>query len=258
MSDIRLVGHQMRYDLLALMRDPESRVFTLGLPIVFLFLFVSVLGIDNVTVDGHKVDQATYFVPHIAAFGVIGATMVNLLVTIVAQREMGILKRRRATPVPAWVIIAARTVTSVIVSYVIVAVLILVGWLVYDVTVPTSTWLAVVVTIALGSMVFCALAFAIATFVWSLEAALPVAQAVSLPIYFISGIFFPEDSMPHWVLNIADVLPMRPLSTLLFDAFNPHTVGSAFDWGALGVLLAWGVGALVVASLRFGWSPKRA
>lgn len=257
MSDARLVIHQLRYDLLALMRDPESRFFTLALPLVFLFLFISVLGTGDVLVDGHKVDQATYFVPHIAAFGVIGATMVNVLVYVVTRREMGILKRRRSTPVPGWVIIVARTVTSVIVSFVIVAVLILLGWLVYDVTLPSSTWLAVAVTIALGSMVFCALAFAISTFVWSREAAVPMAQVVSLPIYFISGIFFPEDSMPDWILDIAGVLPMRPLANALFDAFNPNTVGAGFNWGALGIMLAWGVGALVVATLRFGWSPKR-
>jgi ABC-2 type transport system permease protein len=256
MSDARLVIHQVKYDLLALIRDPESRVFTLALPILFLFLFVSVLGIGDIRVEGKNVDQATYFVPHIAAFGVIGATMVNLLVYVVTQREMGILKRRRSTPVPAWVIIVGRTLTSVITAFVIVAVLLLVGWLVYDVTVPASAWPAVAVTIALGSMVFCALAFAISTFVGSLEAALPVAQFVSLPIYFISGIFFPADSMPDWVLDIAEVFPMRPLATALLEGFNPNTVGAAFDWGALAVMLAWGVGALIVATVRFSWSPK--
>jgi ABC-2 type transport system permease protein len=139
---------------------------------------------------------------------------------------------------------------------VIVAVLFLVGWLAYGVTIPSSTWPAAAVTIVLGSVVFCALAFALAPLVWSLEAALPVAQALSLPLYFISGIFFPESAMPHWILKVADVFPMRPLATALFNAFDPHTVGTGFDWGALGVLSAWGVGALVIASLRFGWSPK--
>jgi ABC-2 type transport system permease protein len=258
MSDIRLVLHQTRYDVLTLVRNPQSRAFTLALPVLFLFLFVSVLGSGDIRVDGRNVSQETYFVPHILAFGIIGATMVNVLVTVVTQREMGILKRRRSTPVPAWVIIAGRTVASTLTAFAIVAVLLLVGGLAYDVTLPRSTWLAAGVTVTLGSVVFCTLAYAIATFVRSAEAALPVAQVVSLPVYFISGIFFPEDGIPDWILNVAEVLPMRPLATSLFDAFDPQTSGAAFDWGSLGIMSAWGAAALVVASRRFGWSPRAA
>ena len=38
---------------------------------------------------------------------IVGAALVNFLITVVAKRESGSLKRRRATPVPSWVLIAA-------------------------------------------------------------------------------------------------------------------------------------------------------
>ena len=52
---------------------------------------------------------SAYYVPGIAALGVIAASFVNLVISITAQREGGILKRRRATPVPARVLVAGRT-----------------------------------------------------------------------------------------------------------------------------------------------------
>ena len=39
--------------------------------------------------------------PGIVALGVIAACFGNLVASVTAQRERGVLKRRRATPVPA-------------------------------------------------------------------------------------------------------------------------------------------------------------
>jgi ABC-2 type transport system permease protein len=256
MRDLRLVGHQTRYDLLALVRNPQSRFFTFALPVIFLVLFVSVLGNGDIHVDGGKVHQSTYYVPHIAAFGIIGTAMVSLLVTVVTQREEGILKRRRSAPVPAWVIIAGRTATMLLVTIAIVVLLFLIGWIAYGVTLPSGTLFAAAVTVLLGAVVFATLAYAISSFVGSTDAALPVAQVASLPFYFISGIFFPQDAIPHWLLSVADWFPFRPLATALFDTFNPHTHGMGFDWAELGTLAAWGAGAVLIAAARFRWSPR--
>ena len=256
--DLRLVAHQARYDLLSMWRNPQSRFFTFALPVIFLVLFVSVLGNGAIHVDGAKVPQATYYVPNIAAFGIIGTTMVNLLVTIVTQREDGILKRRRSAPVPAWVIVAGRTVTMLIVAVAIVVLLFAIGRIAYGVALPTSTLLAAVVTVFLGAIVFAALAYAISSFVGSTDAALPIAQVASLPLYFVSGLFFPQDAIPKWLLHAAAWFPVRPLAKGLLDAFNPHTHGMGFNWVALGTLAAWGAGALVIAALRFRWSPRHA
>ena len=51
---------------------------------------------------------STYYVPGLIAFAIMAASFVKLVITIVAQREAGVLKRRRARPVPAWVLIAGQ------------------------------------------------------------------------------------------------------------------------------------------------------
>jgi hypothetical protein len=45
---------------------------------------------------------------------IVGAGLINLPITLVAKRESGSLKRRRATPVPSWVPIAADALTSIV------------------------------------------------------------------------------------------------------------------------------------------------
>jgi hypothetical protein len=86
-------------DLLAFLRNKQGRFFTLILPLHFFVIFVSVFGND--TLGAQHVKASTYYVPGLSALGLIAAFFVNLVISITAQRESGVLKRRRATPVPA-------------------------------------------------------------------------------------------------------------------------------------------------------------
>ena len=97
MSDARLVAHQLRYDLLVAWRNPQSRFFTMVLPLIFLVLLTTLFGNHAVRVDGHLIKNSTYYVPGIATMGVVSVAFVNLVITITTQRESGVLKRRRST-----------------------------------------------------------------------------------------------------------------------------------------------------------------
>ena len=105
-SPLGLVLHQTRFDLLAFLRNRQSRFFTLILPVIFMVIFVSVFG--NHRIGPQQVKASTYYVPGLSALGLIAASFVNLVISVTSQREAGVLKRRRATPVPAWVLIAGR------------------------------------------------------------------------------------------------------------------------------------------------------
>ncbi|HWE58289.1 MAG TPA: ABC transporter permease, partial [Solirubrobacteraceae bacterium] len=139
MTDSRLVAHQLRYDLLSVWRDPQSRFFTIVLPLIFLVLLTSLFGNQTLHVHGHAIKDSTYYVPGISTLGIIATSFVNLVITITGQRESGVLKRRRSSPVPAWVLIASRTLTSAILASAIVAVIVAIGRVVYGVHLPGAT-----------------------------------------------------------------------------------------------------------------------
>jgi hypothetical protein len=97
-----MVGHQFHYDSFMYARNYQSLFFTLFLPVMFLVIFASVFGHGKVTIGGTEFSVAVYYVPGIIALGVTNASFGNLAAAVVAAREAGIYKRRRATPVPFW------------------------------------------------------------------------------------------------------------------------------------------------------------
>ena len=252
---MRLVLHQWRYDLVAFWRNPQSRFFTVALPIIFLVIFVSVFG-NNTLKDGVK--ASAYYVPGICALAIIASSFFNLVIAITAQRESGVLKRRRATPVPAWVLIAGRTLTAVIISLAVMTVLLLIGSFAYGVKLPTHTIPGVAATAVVGSIAFCCLGYALSTTINSEDAAQPMVQAIMLPLYFISGVFIPNINLPTWLRDVAKVFPVEHLAAGLHRAVDPTTTGSGIVWSDLGILALWGAVGLAIALGRFTWTPAAA
>jgi ABC-2 type transport system permease protein len=249
-----LVLHQARYDLLAILRNRQARFFTLILPLLFLIIFVGVFGHHTVK----HVKLSSYYVPGLAALGVIAASFVNLVISITAQREGGILKRRRATPIPAWALIAGRTLTALTVSLTVLTVLLAFGRIVYHVGVPTSTLPGIALTAAVGSITFCVLGYALSTAIKNEDAAQPMVQAIMLPLYFISGVFVPNINLPSWLKHVAQVFPVEHLSDGLHRAYSANVHGVGIVWSDIGVLVLWAAIGLTVSIVRFSWLPTAA
>ena len=256
MSDARLVAHQLRYDLLAVWRDPQSRFFTIVLPLIFLVLLTSLFGNRTLHVHGDAIKNSTYYVPGISTLGIVATSFVNLVITITGQRESGVLKRRRSSPVPAWVLIASRTLTSAILASAMVVVIVAIGRIVYGVQLPSSTLPALVLGVIVGAAVFCCLSFAAASFIRNEDSAQPIVQAIILPLYFISGVLVPKDQLSSTLREIASVFPVSHLDDALFKAFDPATTGSGVAVTDLLILAIWGAAGLLIALRRFKWSPQ--
>jgi ABC-2 type transport system permease protein len=247
-----LVVHQARYDLLGILRNRQARFFTIALPVIFLFIFVGIFGNH----EYHGVKLSTTYVPGLSALGVISSSFVNLVISITVQREEGILKRRRASPVPAWVLIVGRTVTSVCMSLAVVAVLVTIGRLVFGVSLRLAALPGIAFTVVVGSITFCVLGYAFSTVIHNEDAAQPMVQATMLPLYFISGIFISNDTIPHWLQRVALVFPVAHLADGLRNAYDPFAHGVGIVWIDIGVMALWAAGGLAIALRRFSWVPS--
>jgi ABC-2 type transport system permease protein len=254
MSRRRVFAHQFRSDLERFWRNPQSRYFTLLMPIVFLVIFATIFKGTTIA-DGRRIGITTFYVPGIMALGIISASFVNLTQTIVTQRENGEYKRLRGTPLPTGIMIGSRAAVGVVVAVAMSALLLLIGKLAYDVRVPHSTMLGLVVTVVLGAAAFSCVAFAISTRIANAEAAAPAINITVLPLYFISGVFVPESQIPRFLRDIATVFPIRHLADALRGTVI-QTRGTGIATTDLLVIVAWGVVALLVASRTFEWSPR--
>ena len=54
-------------------------------------------------------------------------------------------------------------------------------------------------------------------------------------------------------MTIAHIFPLSHLVEAFTACFSPYTQGSGFDLGDLAVIVAWGLGGLLVAVRRFRW-----
>jgi ABC-2 type transport system permease protein len=255
MSGVALAAHQFRFDQKTFWRNPASVFFTVMLPVIFLLIFATIFGSERIDELG-GVKTTTYYVPAIITLAVVSATMQSLAISLTVDRERGLLKRTRGTPLPGWVFISGRIGNSIVVSVLMLCLLTALGRLLYGVEIPWDRLPAVLVTLSIGAAAFCCLGIAITAAIPSEDAAAPITNVAVLPLYFLSGVFIPESEIPDGVLHVADAFPVRHFFEAFFAAWNPGTVGSGFEWGDLAVVAAWGVAGLAIALRTFSWTPR--
>ena len=103
----------------------------------------------------------------------------------------------------------------------------------------------------LGAACLASLGVAVASLVKSADQAMPVAQLTFLPLSFISGIWYPLDGAPDWVVKIADFFPLSHLVNAFDACFVPQTAGNGWSGDDLWAIFAWGAVALFIAIRRF-------
>lgn len=255
MTGHRLVWHQFRYDQRTFWRDPATVFFTVALPVIFLFIFVTIFGNETTVVNGREIKTSTYYIPGIVTLAVVGATLVNLAISLTQSRERGTLKRIRITPLPPWVFMAGRVGTCVVVSILLVVIVVGLGRVVYGVAIPTATLPGIALALVAGAASFCCLGFALTAAIPTENAAPAVTNAITLPLFFISGVFIPSDQIPDGMQTVANVFPVKHLFDALLPGFGPDPAGPGIEVGNLAVLAAWGAVGLAVSLRTFRWSP---
>jgi ABC-type multidrug transport system permease subunit len=250
-----LLVRQVRHQNKLFLRNPFSAFFSLALPLMFLLVFGSLNSGQTLDARG-GIPYLQFLTPGLLAFAVVSTCYTGLVTGVAMNRDMGILKRVRGTPLPAWVYVAARILSSVWFSMVSAVVMVGVAVVLFDVEIIWRMVPAAVGTLLLGSACFCAVGMAVAALVPNGEAAPIVANFTVLPVAFISDLFFPMDAAPAWLRALGSVFPVKHFALALEHTFDPFATGSGWSWNHLAVLALWGLGGLVVAVRKFQWEPR--
>jgi ABC-2 type transport system permease protein len=160
------------------------------------------------------------------------------------QRDNGLLKRMRGTPLPGWAYVAGRVGSTATISAIMAVVMLVLGRVFYGVHLRAEAVPALIAGVLLGAATFAALGMAAVMLIPNAEAAGVVANVLILPLTFISGIWYPLTGAPTWVLDVAKIFPVERLANILHTAFDPLNHGSAFagsDFLVLGIWLVIGV-----------------
>ncbi len=236
---------QTRAELLSSFRIPEYVVGVVGVPIILYAMF----GLPNATTQlPAGTDVGAVMFASMSAYGVVSLAIFSFGVSVAEERGKGWLRRMRATPMPFWAYFAAKVVGALVFGCLIVAGTWALAVLVGRVSFDGPRLLATVALLLLGVVAFSTLGFSIAYW-FRPKAASAVGNLLFLPLAFLSGFFFPLESLPAFLGKIAPYLPTHHFGQLVWAASAPPA-----DLEAFGVLpsqnllvdVAWVVGGFLV------------
>lgn len=253
-----LLGGQSWYCTRRFFRMPVAAFFTLIFPLTLLVVVCAVIG--NVAIDAQGMHLAQYLVPVFAVFGIAMACFTSLAVHVAGDRETGVLKRLRGTPVPVRTQLAGLIGSRMLVSLLTVGLLVAVGVIAYDVQIVWHRLPALLLTLLIGIACFAALGLAVAALVHSRSAVQAITSAILIPLAFISDVFSQPGTLPDWLSAVGWVFPLRHFANAMSDDFNPYAPDAGVDVNHLLVMIVWAAAAAVVAAryLRFEPLPRTA
>lgn len=249
---LRLLADQVRYQNRVFWRTPVAAFFTLVFPLMFLVLFQLLFG-ETIQTGAGELSVAQFFAPALGAFAAANATYTNIAVGTATDRDLGVLKRFRSTPLPPAVYLLGRIVSSVWLAALATLIMFGVAIGLFGVQASTAGILPAIATFAVGVTAFSALGFAVSAFAKNGDAAVAITNATLLPMAFISNVFIPLEDPPAWLDTLGDLLPLKHFVHGFQAAFDPFATGSRWEFGDLAVLGAWAVVAMVLAARFFRW-----
>lgn len=193
-----------------------------------------------------------FFVPGLIGMtlmttGVFGAVGWNT-----RNRELGILKKLATTPLSKFEYIIGVILFELIMCSISTIVILAVGVVVFDVRILPNIY-SIILIIA-GAIAFPGMGMVIARFVKETDSADAAVNAITFPMMFLSGSFFPLETMPDFLREVAKVLPLTYLNNGLRDSMVYGNASSALYNTA--IVLVVGIIFIVVGSLITNWREE--
>jgi ABC-2 type transport system permease protein len=208
--------------------------------------------IDVRQVTARQVKYYDFLLPGLVAMGIMQFAIIGLAVSVARYREQQILKRILATPLRPSRFLVAQVATRVLLASAQAGIILAVGVFMFGAKIYGNiAWMFILC--ALASLIFLNIAFAIAGRAANADAAQGLGQVIAIPMMFLSGVFFPTDTLPTIVQSIVKFLPLTPLIKALRSVALDGA--SLADTGTQIVqLAAWIVVSFLVASRLFSFS----
>ena len=229
-----------------MLRNRAFLVFSLFVPMLFLFLFLGLLARDP--------NAARYRLASVLSLTVMGSFW-GLSVQLVTFREQGILRRFRLAPVSAGAMLASSILSNYIMTLPTVFIeFALAHWL-FHMQIPWGNLVGVWVLVTLGITTFAALGLIVASITNTMQETQLINQLLWWAFLLLSGATIPLPLLPGWLQSIAVFIP----ATYLVSGFQTVMIGRG---GVLAIgpeiasLAVSTAVAFVVSQQLFRWEPE--
>lgn len=234
-------------ELKLFVREPISLVFTFAFPLAVLLVLFGVFG-STPTSNFEFARPDDYYLASYMGVVIAAVSLVALPVHVANYRERGVLRRLRASSVPATTVILAQVVVALVLVLTGALVLVAAGLALYDTNLPTATF-QTAVGFLVAAVGFLALGFLIGFTARTARSAQAVGMLAFLPMWLLSGAGPPDDVMSDGMQTVAELLPL----TYAVRAVRDPWLGHGSNFTALAVLVIVGLVATIVAT----WQVRR-
>jgi ABC-2 type transport system permease protein len=236
-------------DVRLYLREPSAAFFTIAFAPMLLVLFGLIYG------NAPRPDfggRGTVDVSVPAYLGVIIVTvgLISIPIGTAIERERGILRRYRATPLRPLSYIGADVLTYFLMTTLGAALLIAVGKVIYNVRFEGDP-VSVVLAFALGSLSFFAAGYVLGGIAPNGRVAQTAGMILAYPMMFLSGATVPLESLPESVRQLANFIPLTHVVTLMRGVWAGDPLSAhGQEMIVLGLLLVIGT---AVSARVFRW-----
>ncbi len=207
--------------------------------------------LESEAVAARDLGYIDFLMPGVIGMSIMQLGLFSVAFSFVTMKREGVLRRLLATPLNPATLLSAQVVTRLIVVILQTLILAAVAVFIFGAEFA-GNFFAVLLAAGLGGAVFLALGFAVSGWARTEQQAAPLANIVSLPMMFLSGVFFSRDVLPGILQTVTDYLPL----TFLVEAIRGMTVqGDSIitQWPNFLGMAVWFVIAFIIANRTFRW-----
>jgi ABC-2 type transport system permease protein len=231
------------------LREPAATFFTVVFSPMLLLLFGTIYGNKPSPFFGGR-GMVDVSVPSYMALIIISVGFMGIPIATAANREAGVLRRFRTTPLRPAAYILANIAAYYLMTLAGVIMLIIVGKAGYGMHFSgniVSCWLG----FTLGALAFFALGYLLAGVAPTARVAQAAGMILAFPMMFLSGAAIPLEVLPQSVRNFSRFIPLTHVVTLMRglwsgESWPKHLTEAAVLGGVLAV-------GMLLATRTFRW-----
>lgn len=193
-------------------RSPRFLIFTVAFPVLLFLLYVGLFAKDPASKAVLMVSMTSFGAMTAAMFA---GTRVAL------ERASGWQRQLRLTPLSGAGYLTAKATSGMTLALAPAILVPLVGLAAEGVSLDGAGWVRATLGVWLAAIPFALIGLLIGQ-IGTADSTQPITQLVMLPMALLGGIFIPIDSMPHWLLNVAQVLPTYWMGQIGRGAITPE------------------------------------
>lgn len=210
---------------------------------------VSVADKEMTEPGGRYID---FLIPGLLGMNLMGGGLWGVGFATVDLRIRKVLKRFLATPMRKSDFLASILISRLIFLVPEVFVLLLFARLAFGVVIHGSL-ATMALLILLGAITFAGIGLLVASRAQTMETVSGLMNLVMLPMWVVSGIFFPSERFPEAAQPFIQALPLTPLINALRNV-SMEGVSLASQWPLIAILAAWACGSFLLALRWFRWN----